>query len=117
MKKENLERIFHNHKNLIVEGPVSSGKTTNLFYPIVEEIEGWNPIQYPYFLYREGNKDKALEYIEKIGKTIFKVSPSADPFWSNCASSLFIGIVLGLFEDAKEEEINLSRRIWHGGFL
>jgi len=92
MKKENLERIFHNHKNLIVEGPVSSGKTTNLFYPIVEEIvakkeslfildskeeyinrysmklkslgyntviinlrdlnksEGWNPIQYPYFL-------------------------------------------------------------------
>jgi len=150
MKKENLERIFHNHKNLIVEGPVSSGKTTNLFYPIVEEIvakkeslfildskeeyinrysmklkslgyntviinlrdlnksEGWNPIQYPYFLYREGNKDKALEYIEKIGKTIFKVSPSADPFWSNCASSLFIGIVLGLFEDAKEEEINLS---------
>lgn len=150
MKKELLEKIINGHKNLIVEGEISSGKTSNVLLPLVEDIiekkeslflldckeeyinryyeklkasnyniiiinlrdmnksEGWNPLQYPYELYKKGNSDKALEYLEKIGKTLFRTEPSADPFWTYTASDFFKGVVLGLFKDAKESEINLN---------
>ena len=36
MKKEMLEKVLNAHKNLIVEGDVASGKTTNVLFPVVE---------------------------------------------------------------------------------
>ena len=36
MKNEMLEKVLNAHKNLIVEGDVASGKTTNVLFPIVE---------------------------------------------------------------------------------
>ena len=68
----------------------------------------WNPLEYPYDLYLKGKKDLAIELITKIGKILFNDDSSSDPFWSNSANDFFTGIVLGLFEDAKREEINLS---------
>ncbi len=73
-----------------------------------DKSDGWNPIEYPYNLYKKGNIDKALEYIEKIGKTIFYESGNVDPFWSSTATDFFIGVTLALFEDGKEEEIHLN---------
>lgn len=150
MKKETLEKVLNGHKNLIVEGEVSSGKTTNILFPIVDDIidkkeslfildsreeyinqyynklkennyniiilnlrdmdksEGWNPLEYPYNLYQNGNTEKAQEYLEKIGKTIFYESSMQDQFWSLTASDFFTGVVLGLFEDGKPEEINFN---------
>lgn len=74
----------------------------------LEKSEGWNPLQVAYELYTKGNKDKAMDYLEKIGKTIFYEDSSADPFWVSAASDLFTGVVLGLFEDAKKDEIHLN---------
>lgn len=74
----------------------------------LEKSEGWNPLQIAYELYINGNKDKAMDYLEKIGKTMFYEDSSADPFWSSAASDLFTGVVLGLFEDAKKDEIHLN---------
>ena len=150
MKKEILEEMINNKKNLIVDGDMISGKTTNVLFPLVEEMinkeesmmildskeeyineyydklkennyniitinlrnfdnsDGWNPLEYSYSLYKEGNLDKAQEYLEKIGKTIFYERPKADPFWDNAASDFMTGVTLGLFEDAKEEEINFN---------
>lgn len=150
MKKEMLEKVLNAHKNLIVEGDVASGKTTNVLFPIVENAidkkeslfildsreeylnryydklkannyntiiinlrdvdksEGWNPLEYPYNLFKNGNEDKAQEYLEKIGKTIFYESSNADPFWAITASDFFTGVTLGLFEDGKEDEVNLN---------
>ena len=68
----------------------------------------WNPLDYPYKLYKDGLTDKAVDYLEKISKTIFYTNRQEDPFWSNCASNLFMGLCLALFEDGKKEEINLS---------
>ena len=93
MKEELLKNLNESRKNLIIEGDIVSGKTTNVLFPIVENMieqkqsifildakeeyinnyyqelkqndyniitvnlrapynsDGWNPIEYPYFLY------------------------------------------------------------------
>lgn len=74
-----------------------------------EKSQGWNILEYPYELYKKGKKDESLTYLEKIGKTIFyEESSTMDSFWTLTASDFFLGIVLGLFEDGREEQINLN---------
>ena len=74
----------------------------------MDKSEGWNPLEYPYNLYKNGNVDKAQEYLEKIGKIIFYENSSVDPFWSSTASDFFAGVTLALFEDGKQEEVNFN---------
>ena len=38
MKKEMLEEIINSKKNLIVDGDTLSGKTTNVLFPLVDEM-------------------------------------------------------------------------------
>lgn len=150
MKNELLEKVLNAHKNLIVEGDIASGKTTNVLFSIVDKAidnkeslfildskeeyinkyynklkendyntiiinlrdldksDGWNPLEYLYDLYKNGNGDKAQEYLEKIGKVMFHEDGSQDPYWALTATDFFTGIVLGLFEDGKEKEINFN---------
>ena len=69
----------------------------------------WNPLALPYQLYKAGNTDKAIELIEDIAINIMYDSKNQnDPFWERSAADYFSGLVLGLFEDAKEEQINIS---------
>ena len=70
----------------------------------------WNPLKLPYQLYKEGNYDKALELIDELGYYIFmdQESKVVDPFWINSSINYFTGLTLYLFENAKEEEINLT---------
>ena len=111
MKKEILKEMLNSKKNLIVSGDISSGKTSNVLFPLVEEAindgqslfildskeeyinkyyndlknknyniiilnlrdlnksDGWNPLEYPYNLYKKGMIDEAIDYIEKQAKT------------------------------------------------
>ncbi len=70
----------------------------------------WNPITLPYSLYKEGNIDKATELLDDLAKNILydESSKGTDPFWENTSADYFVGLCLALFEDAKEEEINLN---------
>jgi len=69
----------------------------------------WNPLLFPYKLYKEGNKDKAIELIEDLGYYIFTDKlDNGDPFWVNSTIDYFTGITLYLFENGKEDEINLN---------
>ena len=70
----------------------------------------WNPFSLPYKLYKEGNVDKATELLEDLAKNILydENNKGADPFWENTAADYFTGLSLALFDDAKEEEINLN---------
>lgn len=61
---------------------------------------GWNPLEYPYNLYKKGKIDEATNYIERQANLMFSDNSSA--------SKLYMGIVFGLFEDGREEEINLN---------
>jgi type IV secretory pathway TraG/TraD family ATPase VirD4 len=74
----------------------------------MDKSEGWNPLEYPYKLYTEGEKDKAQEYLNKIGKTIFFERGIQDAFWESAAADFFVGMILGLFEDGKSNEINFN---------
>ena len=145
-----IDKIYNFNRNLIVDGKLSAGKTTNVMFPLVEKMidnseslfildskeeylnkyyntlksndynviiinlrnmdksEGWNPLEYPYQLYKCGDKDGAIEHIERLAKTIYYKSFNEDPFWSMTAGDLFKGLVLSLFEDGKENEINLT---------
>ncbi len=69
----------------------------------------WNPLSFPYTLYKNGEKDKAMELIENVAYYIFtEKGQNTDPFWVNSTIDYFVGLTLYLFENAKKEEINLN---------
>ena len=70
----------------------------------------WNPLGLPYSLYKGGNQDKANELLDDLAMNILydEKSQNADPFWEKTSADYFCGLALALFEDAKEEEINLN---------
>lgn len=70
----------------------------------------WNPLSLPYNLYKEGNKDKANELLDDLAMNILydEKAQNQDPFWEKTSADYFTGLSLGLFEDAKPEEINLN---------
>ena len=68
----------------------------------------WNPLTLPYHLYKAGNTDKATELVDDVALNILQDKKAQDPFWEKSASDYFAGVTLGLFEDAKEEEVNLN---------
>lgn len=69
----------------------------------------WNPLTLPYRYYKEGNHDKATELLDDVALNILSdPNGKSDPFWEKSAADYFSGLALGLFEDAKEEEINLN---------
>ena len=70
----------------------------------------WNPMSMPYKLYKEGNHDKAIELLDDLALNILydESNKNADPFWEKTSADYFSGVALGLFEDAKEDEININ---------
>lgn len=69
----------------------------------------WNPLALPYKYYKEGNKDKATELLDDIASNIlYDPNNKNDPFWEKSAADFFSGLAMGLFMDAKEEEVNLN---------
>ncbi len=70
----------------------------------------WNPMSLPYNLYKAGNTDKAIELLEDLALNILyeEKNGNADPFWEKSAADYFTGLALGLFEDAKESQVNLN---------
>ena len=150
IKKDIFERLVHSNRNLIINGDISSGKTSNIIFPMLDKIidneesflfldskeeyinkyygylknkeyniviinlqnpdrtDGFNILYYPYTLYKRKEFDKSLEYLESIAQNIFMDESSMDSYWIGSCCDVFIGLCLLLFENAKEEEINLK---------
>ncbi len=70
----------------------------------------WNPMSLPYKMYKSGYQDKAIELLDDLALNILydESNKNADPFWEKTSADYFSGLSLGLFEDAKEEEININ---------
>ena len=70
----------------------------------------WNPMSLPYQMYKSGNQDKAIELLDDLASNILydESNQNADPFWEKTSADYFSGVALGLFEDAKEDEININ---------
>jgi len=75
-----------------------------------QQGNAWNPLQMPYKLYKGSNPDKATELLDDLAINILyeEKSSNADPFWEKTSADYFTGLALGLFEDARETEINLN---------
>ncbi len=70
----------------------------------------WNPMDLPYKMYKQGNQDKAIELLDDLALNILydESNKGADPFWEKTSADYFSGLALGLFEDAKEDQININ---------
>ncbi len=70
----------------------------------------WNPLTLPNDYYRSGNKDKAIELLDDVALNILydDSNKSESDFWEKSAADYFSGLALGLFQDAKLEEVNLN---------
>ena len=69
----------------------------------------WNPLTLPYQYYKDGNIDKSTELLDDVALNIlYDPNNKGEPFWEKSAADYFSGLALGLFEDAKLEEINLN---------
>ena len=70
----------------------------------------WNPMDLPYKMYKAGNQDKAIELLDDLALNILydENNKGGDPFWEKTSADYFSGVALGLFEDAKEDEININ---------
>lgn len=80
-----------------------------LDYANLERGNHYNILDFPYYLYTNNNKDKAIQMLEEIGFYLLHDSnDTSDVFWENTAIEYFIGLVLYLFDHAKKEEINLN---------
>ena len=71
--------------------------------------KGYN-MYLPYSLYKEGNVDKAIELLDDLAANILydEKAQNQDPFWEKSSADYFSGLALGLFDDAKPDEINLN---------
>ena len=69
----------------------------------------YNVLDFPYYLYNNDEKDKAIEILENIAYYIMHdIDSTSDPFWEKTAGDYFVGLALYLFDNAKSEEINLN---------
>ena len=70
----------------------------------------WNPLALPYQYYKEGNLDKATELLDDVALNILydPSNKNDSDFWEKGAADYFSGLALGLFQDAKESEVNLN---------
>lgn len=69
----------------------------------------WNPLALPYKLYKSGDTDKAMELLDDVASNIlYEEGGQKDAFWEKSSADYFTALALGLFEDAKEEEVNLN---------
>ena len=70
----------------------------------------WNPLALPYQYYKEGNYDKATELLDDVALNILydQTNKGDSEFWEKGSADYFSGLALGLFKDAKENEVNLN---------
>lgn len=98
--------IYRHHANRLKD---KGYKLVVINFRDPREGNAWNPLTIPYRMYKQGKTDKAKELLEDISQNIL-IDPknTNDPFWERSAADYFSGLALGLFEDAKENEVNIT---------
>ena len=116
-----MKMLMKARESIIISDPKgeiyekNSGLLRELGYEIIilnfrdpQKGNCWNPYHLPYKFQKEGNFDKANELLNDLSTNIVVDGKGQDPFWQDSAASYLTGLSLALFEDAKEEEININ---------
>lgn len=114
--------LLYNNESIIVTDPKgelfdqTSGAFKENGYKVItlnfrdpQKSDCWNPLAVPYQYFQIGQIDKAMEMINDIALNImYDDDKNKDPFWEQSAVDYFIGLALGLCEDASPEQITLN---------
>ena len=73
----------------------------------LNKCEGWNPLEYPYELYKNGMEEKAINHLKKLAKIIFRNGGETNEARLKLLFDYFTGVVLYLFEEDQFDKINL----------
>ena len=97
----------------IGEAQARGYETIVLNFRDIENSAGFNPLTYPYSLYKIGSDSSiqlAYELVAKVGESIYQHSPgsSEDPFWVESARNTFESAVHILFKYGSKEQINIQ---------
>lgn len=116
-----MKMLMKARESIIISDPKgeifenNSGLLRELGYEIIvlnfrepQKGNAWNPYHLPYKFQKEGNFDKANELLNDLSTNIVVDGQGQDPFWQDSAASYLTGLSLALFEDAKEDEININ---------
>ena len=118
-----VELLAKNRESMIITDPKGEiyEKTANMLkdkgYDILilnfrdpQQGNSWNPLTLPYTIYKSGNQDKAIELLDDLAANILyeENNGNADPFWEKTSADYFSGLALGMFEDAKPEQVNIN---------
>ena len=72
-----------------------------------EKGDGWNILQIPYVHYNAGEIDKACELVNDAAASLMPVT-SKDPYWDYSSRDMLFGLVLLLFQIAKEKNLDMN---------
>ena len=112
-----IKKVINEEKNLFIldnkeeyyprfkEELESNGYKTwiiNLRKPL--KSNGFNILHYPYLLYKNKHSDEAVNLIVSIANNICVSNP--EDFWENSSRDYLASLILILFENFQEEEIN-----------
>ena len=110
--------VVHDTKNELYETTKDRFKENGyniirLNFDDAMDCNNWNPLDLPYRLYKEGNKDKAQDMLEELAFYLLNdlEEVNADPFWINTAINYFTGLTLYAFENEKEVSLNTIREL------
>ena len=113
-KKANESVVIHDTKSELYDATANKFKESG--YNVIKlnfddalNCNNWNPLELPFRLYKEGNKDKAQDLLEELAFYLLNdlEDTNGDPFWINSAINYFTGLTLYAFET--EEVVNLNK--------
>lgn len=118
---DEINKLIENNENLLIidnkeeyyktyaQNLKDNGYKVNVInFKDSTKSNGFNPLLMPYKLYKNGNKDTAIKIVSDFSKSLMHKQDAMDPFWTDSAASYLTGLILLLFKEAKEEEINLA---------
>ena len=72
---------------------------------------GFNPLQIVIDAWKEGDRDRAIQYTTSIGHSLYHNPNSKEPMWEQSAASLVNAIILAIVEDSidkgEEHKVNM----------
>jgi len=108
--------VIHDTKNELYEATNEIFKENGynvirLNFDDAMDSNNWNPLDLPFRLYKEGNKDKAQDMLEELAFYLLNdlEEVNADPFWINSAINYFTGLTLYAFENEKKVSLTTIR--------
>lgn len=69
--------------------------------------EAWNPLYFPYKLYHNGKRSKAMEMVQELAVMITDEDSNDDKFWTYSTIDVISGFIFYLFETEPESECTL----------